>query len=453
MGRHEQICRTPLVAALPVGEVRLRYSVVMSNVAPVAPGERLETIDVVRGFALLGILLMNILAFGLPFRAYSDPAIDGATQGIDLAVFLTVDLFAEGILRALFSMLFGAGVVMLACGPRAKSASVYYRRQFLLLAFGLFDSFVLLWSGDILVLYALCGMVLYPLRNWQPKALFMGAGLVFAYLFCFYLFMFMLLATVPGEAAAIQARADAGQTPSADERATLEVWEGLRAFHPSPEDLANEALAFQGGYAQSFAANARIVADLYAVYPLFLFWDALACMLLGMALYKTGFLQGQRSLRFYQRMAVGGLAAGVAINAFEVAMKTSSGFALQWTSGASVFTNDIGRVCTALGYASLVAIVCLRGWLAPVRRALAAVGRLALTNYILQSVMGLVIFHAIGFGLWNQLPRHQLYLVVLVEWAVAIAFSLYWLRGRRFGPLEWLWRTLTYGRLAPNRAA
>lgn len=87
---------------------------------PAAPGERIETIDVVRGFALLGILLMNILAFGLPFRAYSDPTTDGATQGIDLAVFLTVDLLAEGVLRALFSMLFGAGVVMLACGPSSR---------------------------------------------------------------------------------------------------------------------------------------------------------------------------------------------------------------------------------------------------------------------------------------------------------------------------------------------
>ena len=426
----------------------------MSNVAPVAPGERIETIDVVRGFALLGILLMNILAFGLPFRAYSDPSIDGATQGIDFAVFVTVDLFAEGVLRALFSMLFGAGVVMLACGPRAKSAAIYYRRQFLLLAFGLFDSFVLLWSGDILVLYALCGLVLYPLRNWRPKALFVGAGLVFAYLLSFYIFVFMLLMSLPGEAEAIQARVDAGETVSAEDQATLKMYrEDFSAFDPSPEELANEALSFQGTYAESFVANARIVFDLYALYPMLLFWDALACMLLGMALYKAGFLQGERSLRFYQRMAVVGLGVGLAINAFEVTMKASSGLALQWTSGASVFTTDIGRVFMALGYASLLAIVCQHGWLARVRGALAAVGRIALTNYILQSVMGLLIFHAIGLGLWNQLSRAQLYLVVLVEWAIAIAFSLYWLRHRRFGPLEWLWRTLTYGRVAPKPAA
>lgn len=417
---------------------------------PAAPGERIETIDVVRGFALLGILLMNILAFGLPFRAYSDPTTDGATQGIDLAVFLTVDLLAEGVLRALFSMLFGAGVVMLACGPRAKSASIYYRRQLLLLAFGLFDSFVLLWSGDILLLYALCGLVLYPLRDWRPKALFITAGVVFAYLAAFYALMFVVFSFLPEEAAAIEARLAAGEQVSAAERGTVEGWRELSVIvDPPPAALAIEAQSFQGTYPQAFVANSQIVLDLFTAYPLFLFWDALACMLLGMALYKTGLLRGALGLPFYQRLAVVGLAVGLIVNAFEITMKTKSGFALPWTSGFSVVTNDLGRVAMALGWASVVAIVCLRGWLGRIRVGLAAVGRMALTNYILQSVMGLAIFHSIGLGLWNELPRHQLYLVVLAEWVVAVVFSVYWLRHHRFGPLEWLWRTLTYGRLAP----
>ena len=398
-----------------------------------------------RGFALLGILLMNILAFGLPFRAYSDPTVDGATQGIDFAVFLLVDLLVEGVPRALFSMLFGAGVVMLACGARAKSARVYYRRQFLLLAFGLVDAFVLLWSGDILALYALCGMALYPLRHWSPQRLLAAAGLVFAYLAVFYLAMFALLADLPAEAEAIQVRLAAEQLVSVTERETVELWQEL---YPPPQALALEALQFQGSYGQSFAANARSVVDLYAVYPLFPFWDALACMLLGMALCKANVLQGGRSLHFYQRLAGVGLAIGLTVNAFELTMKTSSGFAAQWISGFSIITNDLGRVALALGCASLLAIVCRCGWLARVRSALAAVGRMALTNYVLQSALGLAVFHNIGLGLWNELPRHQLYLVVLAEWVILLAFSVLWLRRRRFGPLEALWRTLTYGRLA-----
>ncbi len=425
----------------------------MPNPAPVAPSERIEAIDVVRGFAVLGILLMNILAFGLPFQAYSDPSADGATQGIDFAAFVGVELFAEGVFRALFSMLFGAGVAILATGERAKSAGVYYRRQFLLLGFGLLDTFVLLWTGDILVLYALVGLVLYPMRNWRPKALFVASGIVFAYLACFYLLMFWLLASLPEQADALQARIAAGEQISASEQALLDEWAELKAnFVPTPEALENERIKFGDDYLAAFKANAVDVGLLYAAYPLFLFWDAFACMVLGMALYKTGVLRGARSAAFYGRLAVGGLAVGLAVNAFEVATKAGSGFALHWVSSASSFTNDVGRVALALGYVGIVALVCQRGALERVRGALAAVGRMALSNYILQSVFGLLLFHGFAFGLWNELPRHQLYLVVLAQWVAMIAFSVFWLRRYRFGPLEWLWRSLTYGRLASMKS-
>ena len=425
----------------------------MPSPAPVAPSERIEAIDVVRGFAVLGILVMNILAFGLPFQAYSDPSADDATQGIDFAAFVGVELFAEGVFRALFSMLFGAGVAILATGERAKSAGVYYRRQFLLLGFGLLDTFVLLWTGDILVLYALVGLVLYPMRNWRPKALFLASGIVFAYLACFYLLMFWLLASLPEQADAVQARVAAGEQISASEQALLDEWAELKAnFVPTPEALENERTKFGDDYLAAFKANAVDVGLLYAAYPLFLFWDAFACMVLGMALYKTGVLRGARSAAFYGRLAVGGLAVGLAVNAFEVATKAGSGFALHWVSSASSFTNDVGRVALALGYVGIVALVCQRGALESVRGALAAVGRMALSNYILQSVFGLLLFHGFAFGLWNELPRHQLYLVVAAQWVVMIAFSVFWLRRYRFGPLEWLWRSLTYGRLASMKS-
>ena len=112
-------------------------------------------------------------------------------------------------------------------------------------------------------------------------------------------------------------------------------------------------------------------------------------------------------------------------------------------------TNDIGRVSMALGYAALVMIVCSRGWLARVRYGLAAAGRMALSNYILQSIFGLVLFHEFGLGLWNDLARSALYVIVFAQWAVMIEFSIWWLRRYRFGPLEWLWRSLTYGRFQP----
>ncbi len=415
--------------------------------APLPPNERMEAIDVVRGFALLGILLMNILGFGLPFRSYADPTADGATQGIDFALFLGVDFFSEGVMRALFSMLFGAGVVIFACGPRAKPIGVYYRRQLLLLAFGLINALLLLWSGDILVPYAVAGMLLYALRNWRPKALFAAAGVVFAYLALFYALTLYGIVALSAGAEAVQARLDAGEAVPAAEQAVIADWHELRAnFQPPPEAQAREALAHQGSYPESVAANAIDVAALYAfAHPTILLWDALACMLLGMALYKTGVLRGQRSVSFYKRLAVWGLLVGAVVNGFELAMAVTSGFALAWVTGFEL-TNDIGRVAMALGYVGVIMLICQRGALARARAALAATGRMALSNYILQSVLALAIFHSMGFGLWNELARWQLYLVVLGEWAVLLAFSVWWLGRHRFGPLEWLWRALTYGK-------
>ena len=421
--------------------------------APVAADNRIEGLDVIRGFALLGILLLNILAFGLPYRAYFDPSVDGSVAGIDFGAFFAVELLFEGAMRALFAMLFGAGISLLATRNRAPNPGIHYRRQFLLLAIGLLDALVLLWTGDILVCYALAGMALYACRNWRPRGLIVAATLVFVYLAAFYSLAFFLISTMPQEVEAIEDRIAAGVEVSADERALVEDWTDLNAsFDPPERILAREATKFEGSYPDAFAANARELGEVYvAALPLVMFWDAVACMLLGMALFRTGVLPGKRSTRFYALLATAGFLIGLTVNSFELSMKIGSGYAMQWVSGVSTFTYDIGRVSMALGFASVVLIACQRGWFARLRRGLAAVGRMALTNYILQSVFGLILFRDFGFGLWNELARHELYFVVAGEWIVSIWFSAWWLRRYRFGPLEWLWRSLTYRQAQPMR--
>ena len=422
----------------------------MPHPAPTVPSERIQALDTIRGFALLGILLMNILAFGLPSRAYFDPSVDGALSGVDFGVFFVVDLLVEGVMRAVFSMLFGAGIALAASREtRLTGVGIYYRRQCLLLGIGLVDTFVLLWTGDILVSYALAGMVLYLCRNWRPRNLGIAAGCIFAYLAVVYATIFLVLSWGPVHATAVQTRIEAGQAVSAEDQARLDAWVDLEAVvHPSESIRAREALKFEGSYRQSFVANTEEAGEMYTlVLPLFAIWDAAACMLLGMALYKTGFFRGQRSLRCYVLVAVLGFGCGLTVNGFELAMKIGSGYAPQWVSGASVFTNDLGRVSMALGFVCAVMVAWQCDWFARLRQALAAVGRMALTNYILQSVFGLVIFHNFGLGLWNELARHQLYSIVLAEWVVLIWFSNWWLGRYRFGPLEWLWRSLTYGHM------
>ncbi len=420
-----------------------------ARAAPVAPGDRIEALDVLRGFALLGILLLNILGFGLPFLSYLNPAADGATSGVNFGVYVTVELFFEGALRALFSMLFGAGVILFSSG---KGAGPYYRRQLLLLLFGLFNAFVLLWSGDILVPYALAGLVLYLVRNWRPRSLYIASGVVFAYLALFYGVVLTAVTVLPGQVAEIQAAVAAGESVSGADRALLVQHAELNfVVHPPAEELAREITNWRGTYPEALAANARGL--LGATYPtnlpLLLFWDALAAMLLGMALYRSGALQARRSPRFYGILAGVGLCVGLLVNGLEVGLRAMTGFDAQWLPSFSSPLYDVGRVAMGLGYLGVVMLICQRGLWAAVRRALAAVGRMALSNYLMQSLICLFVFHEIGLGWWNELERYQLYFVVIAVWAFQVAFSVWWMGRYRFGPMEWLWRALTYGRPPP----
>ena len=418
----------------------------MTKQVPVAPAARIQSIDGLRGLALLGILPMNILVFGLPLQSYTSPVVDGAVAGGDLAAYVAGELLVEGAMRALFSMLFGAGIAMLATGERAKGAAIYYRRQLLLLCIGLVDVFALLWLGDILIGYALAGMVLYPCRNWRPKALFVAAGLIFVSLALLHSTIFAVLTIVPERAETVADRIAVGEEVSAGDRALLDGWSDVEAALVDGAGFeALEAQRFRGSYLESFVANAAMFRDLWPL-VLFILWDSSACMLLGMALFKTGVLRGARSSPFYTVLAVAGLATGLAVNGYEVAMKVGTDYSIQWTSGFAP-TYDLGRVSWALGIAAVTVIAFRRGWLARICDGLVAVGRMALTNYIMQSALALAIFHDLGLGLWNDLPRHQLYGIVLAVWVVHFAFSSWWLRRYRFGPLEWLWRSLTYGRV------
>ena len=127
-----------------------------ATTAPTSETSRIESLDVFRGFALLGILLLNIIGFGMLSPAYSNPGFDLQSSGAaSLWAWVTIELFAEGTMRCLFSILFGAGVVLFTTGESAKSGWIHYRRTFWLLMFGLFDAYILLWNGDILVAYAL----------------------------------------------------------------------------------------------------------------------------------------------------------------------------------------------------------------------------------------------------------------------------------------------------------
>lgn len=415
------------------------------TLAPTNEQARIESLDVLRGFALLGILLLNIVGFGMVSTAYSFP-LDGMVGRFDIGVWVGVELFAEGAMRALFSILFGAGVVLFTTGDAAKGAWVHYRRNFWLFAFGLFDAYVLLWSGDILVTYALAGAVLYWVRNVRPGRLYAAAAVLIILMSAMYGGMGFGLAQGKA-AAAVVAAADSSEQVSAA------VLEGAAAWHEFVDDSTStpeqreQELATRGGrYAGAFVWNVvQTNAMLFFVLPMFMFWDALAFMLLGMAMYKSGILQGDRSVRFYAVTAVAGFAVGLSVNGLEVYRAVSADFALLDTFAQAQPTYHIGRLGMACGYLALLVLLVRGQWWRGLRTRLASVGRMALTNYLMHSLICLFIFTGTGLGLVGTLSRAELYVVVVAIWLLQLIISPWWLSLYRFGPLEWFWRGLTYG--------
>jgi len=419
--------------------------------APVSEAQRIESLDVLRGVALLGILLLNIVGFGLISSAYSMPS-EAMTGTADLIAWSSVELFAEGAMRGLFSILFGAGVVLFVGGADGRGAGVHFKRNFWLLAFGLFDAYLLLWNGDILINYALAGALLYFVRDVKAGRLLATAIVLFVGLSAFYGVTNLALSTT--QQAALQVE-QADDVDSLDARtvAAAQQWQDFSGdFILSAEQKEQELAARQGSYGSALAWNAKKTNEMLTfVLPLYLFWDALVMMLLGMALYKYGVLQGLRSPAFYKKLMWSGFSVGLLVNAGEVYRAVDSDFALLSVFAQMQATYHIGRLGMALGYIGLLLLLLNSSFLTGLRSRLASVGRMALTNYLMHSFIALILFTGAGFALVGELTRAQLYFVVIAIWVLQLWLSPLWLTHFRFGPVEWLWRVLTYGKLMPIR--
>jgi uncharacterized protein len=419
--------------------------------APTGATDRIESLDVLRGVALLGILLLNIVGFGLHSAAYFNPLIGlGDHPGLNLAIWGGVSVFFEGAMRALFSMLFGAGVVMFTTGLGSRSGAgksgwLHYRRTFWLLAFGVFDAYLLLWTGDILIVYALCGALLYPLRNARPRTLLILAAIVIVLTSLSYEGLGQILRAGQQVAAEIQLSPEAAEDEEA--QALAQTWaEFSRDFLVDDAAQAEELEQRRAAYPTVARFSAALMNEnLLFVVPVFLLWDALAMMLLGMALYRMGLLSGERSNGFFLRLTIGGFAVGLLANGWELYRAVATDYDLLAVFSYVQGTYHIGRLGMALGWMGAVMLICRQGRLHALRARLAAVGRMALTNYLMHSLICLFVFTGAGFALVGQLERWALYLIVFAIWGLQLWLSPWWLGHFAFGPAEWLWRTLTYG--------
>lgn len=421
--------------------------------APVAAADRFMTLDALRGFALLGILAMNIQHFSAPFAAYINPTVFLPFEGVNRAVYYYTHILFDMKMMSLFSMLFGAGVALYAAKaatrrdvPRVRG--LWLRRMFWLFVIGMIHAYFI-WEGDILVPYALTGVIaLWWLRRLPPWALTLITIVLLAVASGVNMlngwWMHTVMNAQPG---------DLGMNAEQLEEARRGVQDQYDMFAPSEEGLAETIAIHRGDYwtvMKERAANSFMFQTFGFLF--FMFWRILAMMLLGLALFKWRVLTGERSMRFYAIFGGAGYLIGVPIILAGIDYNTRAGFqdpGLQFMYGFQY--NAVGSIAVAFGHIGLVAMVVKSGLLAPFISALSAVGRMAFTNYLLQSIIATLLFYGYGLGYYGELDRLDQQFVVLAIWVLQLIVSPIWLRHFRFGPAEWLWRSLTYWRRQPLR--
>lgn len=423
--------------------------------APVAGSQRLQALDALRGFALLGILLMNIVIFGLYFESYDNPTSAGGATGANLGVWVVLHILAEGKMRCLFSLVFGASALLLTSrlDHRLDGADIYFRRTLWLFLFGVVHSF-LLWHGEILYPYAVCGLFLYSFRHLRPKGLILLGALSLLLLSGFSLIDASLKRDMITDGQAALAKEARGEALTEQERDAKVEWETFRKDrNPSPEKLEEDAREWRGNPWQVIRArgSVRYHWDSIPVYHPFMF-DMWGMMLIGMGLFKLGILSGERPASFYATMAAAGFLIGIPITSYTAYTNVQHHFdpVVQIQCGSLY---QVSRYAVATGYMGLLLLLCKTGTLRWLTARLAAVGQMALSNYLFHSIVCAFLFTGYGFALYGRLERHQLYYVVAAIWIFQLIVSPLWLRHFRFGPFEWLWRSLTYWKRQPFRLA
>ena len=412
-------------------------------VPPCRAGEdlpRIASLDVLRGVAVLGILAMNIVGFAMPFQAYWNPLAYGGAEGADLASWAISFVLVDGKMRGLFSFLFGASMLLIIERALAKDEDpipIHYRRMAWLLVFGLAHCYFI-WFGDILSLYAVVGMIAFLYYPMSVERL-VGWGILFL-----IAQLLLMMATAWG----LREAELAALAPGASAEA-ITLWRNL-AFEfgqPIAQDLAETLARYRGGYDDVIRyqlTDGLLIPFAQLVEAGF---ETLGLMLLGMAAIKSGFLTGQWSRDRYR--SVVRLCLGIALPTYILLAW------LMWRSGfspAAIATWNLAatvplRPLTAAGYAALIILLARPGGTLTER--IAAAGRAAFTNYLATSLIVTGFFY--GLGQYGRLGRAELWLVVLPLWALMLLWSKPWLERFRYGPFEWLWRTLARGERQPMR--
>jgi uncharacterized protein len=439
---------------------------------PVSQAERIKTIDILRGVALLGILLMNIPYFAMAER-FSD-VFRNDPRSINFWVNVVITILFEGKMRALFSMIFGVGIILFmarkessgqpATGP--GRVRLFFRRMGWLVLFGLIDAHVLLWMGDILYYYGIIGMIAFWFRRMKPVYLALGVPLVAIIGFVMSTMFYQNVREKRLAFLAVQQAQQRGKPLTADQRQALNDWkEAEKEFFPNKAQIAEHTRKMKSPDYLTVASRFRKeVWDGQTKYLIFGIWDPLALMLLGMALYKWGFITGQWTRRRYWQTMLLGYGLGLPLVAFSFYyyhhhLPSSEAFIpymeqhpVEWVALIYPFQ----RILLVMAHASLIILLVQgatgqSGWVRGLLSRLGSVGQMAFTNYVMHTVICTLVFYGYGLNQYAEWQFYQLYFLVAAIWVLQLIISPIWLRNYQFGPLEWVWRSLTYWQRQPMR--
>jgi len=430
-------------------------------VAPVMARERLRSLDVLRGFALLGILMANIQDFSSPTGILHDIPLDvvsqlGTHQRLDALVMTLQWLFIEGKMRALFGLLFGAGTVLLLerCEKRSGSgpaADIFHRRNVWLLLFGIVHG-SLIWYGDILLFYgSLALLALYPLRHVAAKYL-IPIGIAISLVGgTFGIANAMNLGSSLTDAALQQGAAAALASHTIPATTQQQAVDAAIALRQKELQALPEAVeAGRRGYIATEKDNAKGEADFVAlVFRSGWVFELLGIMIAGMGLYKTGFLSARLNSRIYLATAASGYAISMTIVLAGLWHSRRFGFSDAVTTVSMFLPYGVQQITGMFATTSVLLLLVRNNRFVSLQHALGAVGQTALTNYIFTSLLCQFLFKWGPWKLYGALEYYQQIYVVACVWTINIAGSLLWLRFFAFGPLEWLWRSLTYWKRQP----
>ena len=405
------------------------------SLGPVTAKERIQSLDVLRGVALLGILPMNIQAFSMISAAYMNPTAYGDLHGANYWVWFFCHLLADEKFMTIFSMLFGAGIFLMTSHVEAagrKPAALHYRRMGWLILFGLLHSY-LLWFGDILVNYGLCGLLAYCYRKMAPRKL-IAYGLVFvAVASALFFFIGWAVPHWPAEKRVFMRQ---------------QLWE------PTPKMQADELAGYRSSWLGEMRqrANDSLVTEVNGFIALS-FWRVEGLMLIGMALFKLGVFSARASAKLYWSFLAAAVLIGFPVILYGVHRDIAAGWEFRYSMFLGYQYNYWASILVSLGWVGATMLVCQTATLKRFTKPLAAVGRMAFSNYIFDTVVCTTLFYGFGFGLFGKVSRVAQLEIVLAIWIAQLILSSIWMRYFQFGPLEWLWRSLTYWQRQPFRRA